>query len=270
MDVEGINDNSVLEEEVDELFGTLSMEDWITIETIQSLFVSIFQAQIGRAPDDHFDLSSPTSAILSWSAHINKKIMYFIDFFRGINEFQNLPIDDRLILIKYNLFPVAPICKCYQFKFANDHFCLDAVHHEGAEFVRFYTFLNASDNISQAFINAVSALHETTDGNPTILSLLLVILILTTGLSMHEDEPPLNDPLAVNRVQSYYTELLWKYLVYQLGEIQACKRFIRLSATISQMQSTSHTLRLFAQEQCRASNTVDKLTPLMQSVLNIS
>jgi hypothetical protein len=195
--------------------------------------------------------------------------MRFLDFFRGVNEFQNLLLDDRVILIKYNIFPVAPICKCYQFKFASDHFCLDQLYREGAQYTRFYTFFNASNNISQAFINAVSALHETTDGNPILLSLLLIILILTPCLSMNEDEPPLNDPLAVNRVQSYYTEILWKYLVYKLEEVQACKLFIQLLSTISRMQSTSNTLRLFVRDECARSNAADKLAPLMQSVLNI-
>jgi hypothetical protein len=97
----------------------------------------------------------------------------------------------------------------------------------------------------------------------------LIILILTPCLSMNEDEPPLNDPLAVNRVQSYYTEILWKYLVYKLEEVQACKLFIQLLSTISRMQSTSNTLRLFVRDECARSNAADKLAPLMQSVLNI-
>jgi hypothetical protein len=87
---------------------------------------------------------------------------------------------------------------------------------------------------------------------------------------MNEEEPPLNDPLAVNRVQCHYTKILWNYLVNQLGENGACQRFSQLLTVILRLQSRNQILRLFFREQIVKANTVDKLAPLMQSVLNIS
>jgi hypothetical protein len=75
--------------------------------------------------------------------------------------------------------------------------------------------------------------------------------------------------LAVNRAQCHYTRLLWNYLVCQLGEIEACRRFTQLLTLILRMQSVSKIHRIFFRDQHWASNTVDKLAPLMQSVLHI-
>jgi hypothetical protein len=87
---------------------------------------------------------------------------------------------------------------------------------------------------------------------------------------MSEEEPPLNDSLAVNRAQCYYTKILWNYLINQSGEIEACRRFIQLLTLILRIQSGNQIYRLFFRDECVKANTVDKLAPLMQSVLNIS
>jgi hypothetical protein len=276
MDMQKVDGDIALQEgnesnEIEDiLFGTLSIEDWITIESVQSSFVSIFQFPMEGPTIDQIDLSNLTSALLSWSAHANLVALRLIDFFRQINEFQGLLLDDRLILIKYNLLSVFPICKCFQFKFGTQHFGSDYFHRGMIEHGRFFTLFNESNSIHHLFINIVLSLLQNTDGNPTLLSLLLIILILTPGLSMNEEEPPLNDPLAVSRVQCHYTKILWNYLVNQLGEIEACRRFIQLFTVILRLQSGNEIVRLFFRDQCVKANTVDKLGPLMQSVLNIS
>jgi len=275
MDVEKVEDDNVLQQDnqsneiEDILFETLSIEDWITIQSVQSSFISVF-----HCPTEQFgayiDFSNRTSALISWSEYVNQLALRFIDFFRQINEFQDLLLGDRLILIKYNLLPVFPICKCHEFKFAVDQCRFDGFEQEMEEHGRFFSFFNASDNIHNAFVEMIFSLLQNTEGNPTVLSLLLIILILTPGLSMNEDEPPLNDSLGVNRVQCYYTKILWNYFVSQFSETEACRRFTQLLNLILRMQSTSKTLRTFFGDQCARSNTVDKIAPLMHSVLNIS
>jgi hypothetical protein len=42
----------------------------------------------------------------------------------------------------------------------------------------------------------------------TLLRLLLVALLFSKGLSMIEDEPRLNDPLALHQAHSHYTRLI--------------------------------------------------------------
>jgi hypothetical protein len=272
MDVQKVDGDIIFQDdqsnEIEKLlFGTLSIEDWLTIQSVQSSFVSVFHLPMELCKK-HIDVSDRVSVLLSWSEISNQLALRFIDFFRQINEFQDLLIDDRLILIKYNLLPVFPICKCYNFKYTNDCCSFDS-NEEADKSRRVITFFDALNTIRKTFIDLVLSLVEITEQNPTILSLLLIIIILTPGLSMNEEEPPLNDSLGVNRVQSYYTKILWNYLVNQFGETEACRRFIQLLTVILRMQSASKILRLFFRDECRASNTVDKVTPLMQSVLHI-
>jgi hypothetical protein len=123
--------------------------------------------------------------------------------------------------------------------------------------------------IRDIFINMVLSLVKVTEQDPTLLSLLLPIFIFSQGLSMNEDEPILKDSLAVNRAQSYYTKLLWNYLVNQWGENQAHVYFTKLLTVIIRIQSVGKTIREFFCIQSMTSDTVDKIAPLMQTVLLI-
>jgi hypothetical protein len=274
MDVEKVDGDILLQEDnqsneiEDILFGTLSIEDWLTIQSVQSSFVSAFHPPMEQFTK-HMDVSDRVSALLSWSECGNEVALRFIDFFREISEFQDLLIDDRLILIKYNLLAVFPICKCYNFKYTNDCCSFDS-NEEADKHRRFYMLFDASNTIRNIFVDLVLSLVEITEQNATVLSLLLIILILTPCLSMNDEEPPLNDSLGVNRVQSYYTKLLWNYLVNQSGEIGACRRFIQLLTVILRLQSASKILRIFFHDAFVEANTGDKITQLMQSVLHIS
>ncbi len=87
---------------------------------------------------------------------------------------------------------------------------------------------------------------------------------------MNANEPSLTDSLAVNRAQFYYTTLLWKYLISTHGEVQACRHFTHLLTTIFRIQSVTKRSRDFLQDQFMTTDTVDRMAPLMQTVLNIS
>jgi hypothetical protein len=87
---------------------------------------------------------------------------------------------------------------------------------------------------------------------------------------MNEDEPSLNDSLAVNQAQCHYTTLLWNYLINKRGETQACKHFIQLLNVIFRIQSETKTFQNFFRSQMMSSTTIDRIAPLMQTVLHIS
>jgi hypothetical protein len=87
---------------------------------------------------------------------------------------------------------------------------------------------------------------------------------------MDEEEPLLNDSLAVHRAQCYYTKVLWNYLISKEGEVQACRHFTQLLAVIFRVQSATKASRDFFRRQLMISNTVDKIAPLMQTVMHIA
>jgi hypothetical protein len=113
-------------------------------------------------------------------------------------------------------------------------------------------------------------LLEITEQDAAILSLLLVILLFSQGLSMNEDEPSLNDSLAVNRAQSYYTRILWNYMINKQGERKTWKQFTHLLTIIFRIQSMTKKTREFFRVQHRTSDIMNRIAPLMQSVLHIS
>ena len=246
----------------------IDKEDWIAIEKVKLAFISSFESLQGQYLDE-IDVSNVSTAMISWAESSNRLSLRFINFSRQIQEFQQLLLDDRLILTKFNLFPLFPIGSGYRYQ-PTDHCFSNDYSREPEKQRRFIDLCGIPNTIRNRFVDLVISIVEITEQNSTFISLLSIILILTPGLSMDEEQPALNDSLAVHRVQSHFIKLLWNYLVYQWGNTQAYRRFIKLLDLILRMQSTIKILRLCFRDQCMKSNTVDRIAPLMQSVLNIS
>jgi len=214
MDMNKDGGNIVLDETIDlnEMedisFGTLSVEDWITIEHARSSFLSVFQ---NDNPLRFFvDMSDRDTALISWSQFTNKISLRFINYFRHMDEFENLNSDDRFILVKYNLLPLYPLMQCFNDKRIDDS-CSSDDNGEAERLSEFFTFCDDSYGIRDIFFNSVLSLVEITEQDSTVLSLLTTISIFTPGLLMKEDEVTLKDALAVQRAQGHYTKLLWNY-----------------------------------------------------------
>jgi hypothetical protein len=273
MNVDEVGDNIDLLENIDSydmqniLFDTLSIEDWVTIQNIQSSFVSAFHSPSSECTDD-LDLSDRASALISWSQVADKLVLRFINFFRQIGEFESLDADDRLILIKYNLLPLFPVCKTYNYNPTHDC-CSNGQGIEAEKSRRFFKLIGEPYGFRDTFVNLVVFFVEITEQDPILLSLLLIILLFSQGLSMNEDEPSLKDPLTVTRAQSHYTQILWNYMVNKEGEIQACKHFTQILTGIFRLQSVTKTTRDFFRVQFMSSNIMDRIAPLMQTVLHI-
>jgi hypothetical protein len=274
MDMNKDDDDIVLDENINSnqmehtLFETLSVEDWLVIESVRSSFLSIFQSP-AETCTAILDLSDRDSALVSWSKFFSQIALRFINFFRQIDEFESLDADDRFTLIKYNLFLLFPISKCFSYRPTNDC-CLSGGCKEAEVHKQFFTLCGFPDSYRQSFVNSVISLVEITEQDPTLLSLLVIILLFSPGLSMSEDEPLLKDSLAVNRVQSHYTKVLWNYLINRWDELQACRCFTQLLNVIFRIQSMAKNKLDLYRAQFTSLDNVDKIAPLMQTVLHIS
>ncbi|CAF1593550.1 unnamed protein product [Rotaria sp. Silwood1] len=274
MDMEKYNDQILIDETIDLYhiedksleMEMLSHQDRLTIENVQSSFLSYFQNENMQCFP--IDATDHETALISWSQSANQIALRFISFFRQIDEFESLHADDRFILIKYNLLPLFPIFKCFIYKPINNSYL-----NEENQINEKHQLLMLSDqsiDIRRTLINLVLSLVNITEQDPILLSLLLPILIFSQGLSMNENEPSLKDSLAVNRAQNYYTKLLWKYSINKWGEMKTYKHITQLLTVIFQLQLATKKFREFFRFQYIKSNTVDKVTPLMQTVLHIS
>jgi hypothetical protein len=263
-----LHENSDSDQMEEILFNPLSVEHWIQTENVRSLFLSMM-FENGNLRWPFTDAQDRVSGLIAWSEHANLIILHFISFFRQIDGFEGLHGDDRFILIKYNLLPLFPILKCYNYKATDD--CYSPGDIEYAQKIRrIFILLDQSIDLHDRFSNLVFSLVEVTEQDPTILSLLLIILLFSQGLSINGDEPPLKDPLAVSRAQLHYTELLWQCLVNKWDEIEASRRFTQLFFIIIRMQSVAKRSREFFRVQILKRVTVDRISPLIQSVLHIS
>ena len=262
-----LNDNVNLDELFDPLFESLSIEDWITVENLRSTFVVKFQKDLSQKPT--MDVVDRTSALISWSYIANQTALRFIEFFRQISEFENLDNADRLILVKYNVFPLYSIIKCFHFNRINSC-CSDGSSEEAAKYQQFFQLCFGADGMCDTFNNLIYSLVELTEQDPAILALLLTILMFYEGLSIDDNQPLLKDSIAVNRAQSYYTTILWKYMMSKWNEEETWKRFYRLLPIIFRIQSTSNCFREYFRTQIATSDAIHKLAPLMQTLLHVS
>ena len=251
----------------DPLFNTLPVEDWITVESLRTTFVSKFQKDLSQQPA--ISLVDRTSALISWSHIAGQTAQHFIDFFRQIHEFENLDLDDRLVLIKYNIFPLYPIIKCFHYERTND--CSsDGKTEEANKYQQFYQLCFGADGMCDSFSGLVYSLVELTEQDPAILALVLTLLMFYEGLSGNDNQPSLKDPIAVNRAQSFYTGILWKYMVSKWNEGETRKRWTRLLSIIFRMQAASNCFREYFRTQIATTDTIHKLAPLMQTILHVS
>ncbi|CAF0921438.1 unnamed protein product [Adineta steineri] len=265
------HENDDLNEIEDMLFGTLPIDDWLTIENIRSIFVSNFQNNQPQSNNNNNnnDVTDPDSALVVWSHWASKIGLQLINFFGQIDEFEKLDVDDRFILIKFNMFSLFPIFKCYLYKTADEYYLSEKNKCEQRH-CRPLQSCSSKERIHENFQNIMLSLFPMTEQDPVLFSLVMLILIFTQGLAMNENQPPLKDELAVHRAQNHYIKLLWNYLINKKGETYTYKYFNELLLIIFRMQIVSKESRDYFRQQMLASNAMDKMAPLMQTFLNIS
>jgi hypothetical protein len=250
------------------LLEPLTAEDLAVIHSIQSSFLSIFQNKC-EGFTNRIDLSGPDSELIGCLQFNNEIALRVIKFSRLIDEFENLDVDDRFIMIKYNLLLLFCILTSYRPKLTNDD-SSDRGYEEAEAKRQIYILCNQSDYIYEMVINLGVTFNEIIEQDHVLLSLILVIFLFSKGLSMNENEPSFKDSLSVFRAQSYYTKLSWNYMINKQGETKTCKHFTKLLTAIFRAQSAAVRFREFLSSQVTTLDAVDEIAPLMQTILHIS
>jgi hypothetical protein len=250
-----------------ELSQGLSIEDWSDIESIRSSYSSIFQNQ--TKSHRSYEISDRITALITWSEFASERAMKLIHFFQQIDEFENLNVDDRFTLVKYNLLPLFLIQKCHCYdpltgKFANRS------NEDASKRRQFFALCYGSSGIRETYLNFIRSFSMITDYDSTLINLILVMLLFSKGLSMSENEPILNDVLAVNKAQSHYARLTWNYLLYKHGEKKTLKQFTQIMGNIARIQSFTKYYRDFFRSEIQCAELLERFAPLMQAVLNIA
>ncbi len=264
-------DTIVIDHDGEPHFRTLPIEEYSSIESLQSSFSPIFHTP--SILNDQFTHSSMNihdriSIVAKMTQSQSNDILKLINVFRQISEFNALHDDDRFILIKYNLFSLYLLRKCLAFNPINQRFFETSDDLNIA--CRFFSISPGSEEKSVYFIQWINSMCQVTEQDKTLVQLLLVVLLFSKGISMIDDEPFLHDSIAVNRAQIHYTHLIWNLFMNKWGYERAVNHFIQLLNLIFRLQTMTKLFRSFLQDQMAKPDTIDHIAPLMQTVLHIS
>jgi hypothetical protein len=200
---------------------TLLIEDWLAIQTIESSYLITCQQHSLSSPSAFSDRKS---FIGYWSRAKDQGILQLIGFLRQIKEFKASDEDDRFTLIKYNLLPVGILYKCLVVKSQTEPIW-DLPNVDIDMCREFLTSDDEDNSLRDAAIDFSISMIRIIGQDFTLLRLLLVALLFSKGLSMIEDEPRLNDPLALHQAHSHYTRLIWNYLMDRQDEQKTIRQF---------------------------------------------
>ena len=247
----------------------LSLEDWLEIEKIKSSYSMAFDTEYEQT--SHLgDVHDHRSTIASWSNLADRVAMRLIQFFRQVDQFEELNADDRFFLVKSNIFPIFILHKSTKFNYRTETF--DNLSTEDQHRVSGYFKINeGQDSTTELFFNLILSISLVTEGDSILIYLLLVILLFTNNLPINPRQGILHDPLAVYRAQSYFTQLMINYLRQKHGEERSQQLLIQLFFELARLSKATENLQRFFRSQVESYNElVQNITPLMHTVLNIN
>lgn len=230
---------------VKNLFRQLSIEDWLLLENLQSSFV--FYCPHSH-DEQHIDW-------ITWSNSASDNAISFINYFQHIQQFQQINRDDQFILIKFNLFSIFLSSKGYYYDF-------DRAPSSSSR----QLFERDSSMTFDRCEKLTKELVELTQRDSRIISLVSTIVMFSSGISMNESEPSLNDPVNVCRIQNYFITILMNYLIDKLDVNGAQHYFLRLFFLILRIQCATRDLKKFF--KFNFVNGSERIAPLMETILN--
>ena len=80
----------------------------------------------------------------------------------------------------------------------------------------------------------------------------------------------INNSLIIYKIQSHYLNLFWNYSISKYGQYKTYQLFIKLITLLNKLQSFTKLFREFFLKQNQSTQMLQRLPPLMQSILNIN
>jgi len=200
------------------------------------------------------------------NTHSNSALRLLV-FFKQIPEFNQINVDDKLILIKYNLMRIIVLNYSLSFKKVTDKVLeLDINILWNRTMLGVIHGYSIFSEIKQRFLPLVSIARS----DEKIIHLALIVFILLKGLSTGDTalEPILQDEISVFHVQSFYSELLWKYLETTYGYDEAFRIMTTLVTQFLSWQILNLKLKNNIKQRISDSD-LDGLSPIMKSLFII-
>lgn len=183
----------------------------------------------------------------------------FISYFKRLPEFQQLNVDDQVLLIKQNiriLLPVnyallkTPPNSKFRYTYIKTIGCIDNINLH-----TMYAYL------SNCFVPFVTL-------DPLIIKLLLITLFFTTtnSQSINYEINEYQDIESIKRIQSSYVELLWLYMIEKCGEDKARSLFINIIMKFTHLQTMLDQIDSII----RVNEDIQHIDDLMKSILQLT
>ena len=212
----------------------------------------------------------PSTQTVTFSQIINSHsvpVLRLLSFFKQIPEFNQLNVDDKVTLIKYNLMTVLGINSALSYNRDTAQIIeTDSDSPWNTQIFQLVFGYNICAQLQKIFHTFLRI------GNfdPKIIQLSLIALILAKGFSITDShEPILNDTMAVYRAQTYYTELLWKYMEATHGSDLAVRLFSEFIVHAISWQTIQGDMRNNIMRTLSPKD-IDELLPIMKSVWRLS
>lgn len=226
----------------------------------QTLLTNIFSAydQTCISLRFHEHLQMPNDNELSLKKLMNSfSHMYvcFVDFFKLVPEFANLPVETKITVLKNNFTQIFRL---------NDAL---VTHATGAvQDANAVTFKRVfpEDLYAELCYCIISLFPFVYD--PIFLKLLFIVLMFSTSLCTRYNPNEYNfNTNHIFSVQNYYIELLWRYILYRCSTYQQSVQLL-MSFITRLLRSQLVNEKLAAYVSRVMSNQVDQLEPIMQAM----
>ena len=231
------------------------------------LFSSYYDSIVAARDGLPWDPSMHARTFLQVLNSHSVSVVRLLSFFKQIPEFNQLNVDDKVNLIKYNLITVLGITGALSYN--TDTHQMIETDSDVPSNLQFFQILHGYNTCRKSRKIFGSFLHIA-KYDRKIIELTAITLVLTKGFSIVSDhgEQILNDPMSVYCAQNYYTELVWKYMETTHGYKKAVDLFSELIVHVISWQliheeMRNNILRTLSPED------IDELVPIMKSVLRI-
>ncbi|CAF3983608.1 unnamed protein product [Rotaria sp. Silwood1] len=240
----------------------LSWEDLQRIETISLFYQNPARNGLPWNPSMH--ARTFLQVINSYSV----SAMRLLSFLKQIPEFNQLNVDDKVTLIKYNLPKILGINYALSYNIETNQLIeSDSDVPLNTQFFPILHDYNTRTQIKKIFASFLHIIKY----DRKIIELTVIILILTKGFSItsNHDEPILNDKMSAYRAQNYYTELLWKYMETRHGYEKAIKLFSELIVHVISWQTVHEEIENDIMRTLSPKD-INELVPIMKSIMRFS
>ena len=190
--------------------------------------------------------------------------MRLITFFKQLSEFQQLPQDAQIRLVKLNLMTICFFHSIFLYDPTTD------AYHEENTTDPLYPARDWTNTLDRPFHAAMKQLRKDLmdifQWDDTIVKLAFLILLFSNQVSLRDS--PTSTPTRISsekifHAQNVFTDLIFKHCVHQYGLGKASTLFARYVSKLMKLQQLVDEIRHHIHDYIDTS----QLTPLMESLL---